>query len=97
MTSMSYALTPVQLPEGATIRREPPRPVASRQDNYDELFDFDMIFADVFVDQGMLVAVGAPPLNLEKEILEANYKLDGKKIAPPTIEQRSLCSVYLFQ
>ena len=96
MNSMSYELTPVNLPEGSELRREPPRPKARRQDNYDELFDYDMVFADVFVDRGELVAVGAPPLNLEKEILEASYRLDGRKIAPPIVEQRSLCAVYSF-
>ena len=96
MNSMSYELTPVNLPEGSELRREPPRPKASRQDNYDELFDYHMVFADVFVDRGELVAVGAPPLNLEKEILEASYRLDGRKIAPPIVEQRSLCAVYSF-
>ena len=96
MTSLYYDLKPINLPIESSVRREPPRPLESRQENYESLFDFKMLFADVIVDQGKLVAVGAPPLNLEQDLKEASYTLNGQKIGSPSIEHRSLCSVYHF-
>ena len=65
MKTQAYQLKPLNIPLEWSLKREPPRPVEHRQDNYEELFDYKMIFADIFVDDGKLVAVGAPPLNLE--------------------------------
>lgn len=96
MHSHLYKLNPCNLPGEARIERKPPRPLESRQENYEELFDYKMLFADVFVDEGKLVAVGAPPLNLEPLLTSATYTLNGNSIKAPEIEHRSLCSVYHF-
>lgn len=96
METSVYDLVPVCLPESSEYFRIPPRPKASQQENYQDLFDFRMLFADVFLDRGRLAAVGAPPLNLREGLANANYYLNGKAIKPPKIEDRSLCAVYLF-
>ena len=96
MKTQAYELKPLNIPLESSLRREPPRPVEHRQDNYEELFDYKMLFADIFVDNGKLVAVGAPPLNLEPLLDDATYLLNGSPIAKPVIEHRSLCAVYHF-
>lgn len=96
MKSTIFTLNPLEIPAGSSVRREAPRPVESRQENYEDLFDDRMIFADAFIDGGKLTAVGAPPLNLESEIQAATFYLNGVKIGQPTIEPKSLCAVYHF-
>lgn len=96
MNSHLYRLSPMILSDEDQIERQPPRPIESRQDNYEQLFDYKMLFADVFIDGEKLVAVGAPPLNLEPLLMKASFTLNGRAIAAPEIEHRSLCAVYHF-
>ena len=96
MNSHLYRLSPMVLSDEDQIERQPPRPLQSRQENYEQLFDYKMLFADVFVDEGKLVAVGAPPLNLEPLLRSASFTLNERAIAAPDIEHRSLCATYHF-
>lgn len=96
MKSTIFNLNSLEIPVDSKICREAPRPVESRQENYEDLFDDRMIFADVFIDGGKLTAVGAPPLNLVSELRASKFYLNGVEIGQPTIEPKSLCAVYHF-
>lgn len=92
----AWQMAEVVIPHSVEITRQPPRVPEEMQDNYLERFDHRMIFADVFVENGKLVAVGAPPLNLREQIVESAFFLNGEVIESPTIEDRALMVVYLF-
>lgn len=66
------------LPRSGRFHRNPPRPVELRQKNYDEKFDFDTVFTDVFKgtqDDGedVIFLNGPPLLNLRDPFLAGTY------------------------
>ncbi|MFD1330066.1 hypothetical protein [Mycoplana ramosa] len=68
-TSSNTALSPVLLSAFTTHRREATRPIAYRTDGFDEKFDDDVLFYDIFRRaDGMVTLLGPPLFNLAQFI-----------------------------
>jgi hypothetical protein len=77
--------TPVVLPEGSSLRRNPPRPVAQRQPGYLEKFDADTLFYDIFHGQHSVILSGPPLLNLKAEIDAAAFTTDSGEVVQASL------------
>jgi len=60
------------------LRREPPRPVAHREPGYEERYDFDTLFYDLFAaaDGRAILGITPPLLNCEPQIRAARFRRD---------------------
>jgi hypothetical protein len=61
------------------LRREPPRPIEDRLPGYEELFDFDTLFYDVFrtADPRQVMCLGPPLLNCGQALSRLIVRLPG--------------------
>ncbi len=69
------------------LRREPPRPASDRQPGYEDLFDHDTLFFDVFhsSDGRKIICLGPPLLNCEPFFADVQFRLnDGERTGPAT-------------
>lgn len=74
-------MSPVLMPEELGIKRIRPRPPEYRQETYNEEYDFNTLFYDVFLsqDRNEIVLAAPPLLNFKEHINEATIKLcDGE-------------------
>lgn len=55
------------------LKRVPPRQPIDRQKGYLDDFDFTTVFSDIFVRDGRVWMIGPPFLNLEADLLAANF------------------------
>lgn len=55
------------------LKRMPPRQPIDRQKRYLDDFDFTTVFSDIFVRDGRVWMIGPPFLNLEADLLAANF------------------------
>lgn len=55
------------------LKRMPPRQPIDRQKGYLDDFDFTTVFSDIFVRDGRVWMIGPPFLNLEADLLAANF------------------------
>lgn len=69
------------LPEGATTRREAPRPPELRQPGYMEDFDDDSLWFEVFAGRDGIHISGPPLLNLTSVLASAQWLLDGRDVS----------------
>lgn len=76
----------IYLQRGMELRRRPPRKPEDMQDSYLDLFDFDLLFGDVFQVEEHIVAIGPPLLNLEDAVAQAVWYIDGVQVPPRTIQ-----------
>jgi hypothetical protein len=74
--------TSFRIPTGEP-RRERPRAAELRGDDYDEKFDFDTLFYDVFRSRDEIIAVGPPLLNLREPVRRWRFDADGVPAAAP--------------
>ncbi|GAB3392763.1 hypothetical protein GCM10027568_20670 [Humibacter soli] len=74
----------VTIPASAP-HREPPRPIALRPLGYEDQFDSETLFFDVFRAGDQVVAMGPPLLNLETELPSWTFHSDGEPITRPAI------------
>jgi hypothetical protein len=67
MRSKVFAISPIILDPSLGLRRRSPRPHALRQPDFDERFDFDTLFYDVFrhPDSSRVLLIGPALYNLE--------------------------------
>ena len=74
---------------GVKKRREPPRPVEFRQPGYEDVFDYDTFFYDVFRDASSrrIIAIG-PPLHNFLGTFEQIHVSDGARRLDKTIMLR---------
>lgn len=73
----------VVLPTHGTLRRRSPRPPELQQSYYQDLFDSQTVFCDVFQSDGSVIMVGPPLLNLQDIFLSARYRIDGQSAGGP--------------
>lgn len=62
-------------------RREPPRPLSSRQPLYEERFDGSTLFYDIFRDGEDVEILGPPLLNLEAGMRPLSLRASGRRYA----------------
>lgn len=65
--------SPVRLPRFGSLRRNAPRPSSMRQRDYDQRFDSDTLFYDVFEAERGIRLVGPPLLNLRDAVNSASF------------------------
>jgi hypothetical protein len=67
MDSKIFSISPIVLDSGMGLRRESPRPQDQRQADFDDRFDFDTLFYDVFrhPDHSGVLMIGPALYNLE--------------------------------
>lgn len=78
MNIVDVNLSTIKLMEGYTLRI-PPREEKYQQQNYKQLFDYNTLFADIFMIDGAVELVGPPLLNLQPLFEKAKIFLDGKE------------------
>ena len=102
MGILIYQPTPVLIPEASTCRRD----FLSRRSTVDNTplteadyreYDSRTLFYDVFRcnDDGNVVAVGPPPVNLRNELQKLRITCDGRLIPHCKREYRNLCILEL--
>jgi hypothetical protein len=74
--------SPVRIPD-ASPRRQASRPADRRPVDYDEKFDADTLYYDVFRVGDRVLAMGPPLLNLESEVPGWRYAADGDVVNTP--------------
>ena len=79
IVSMLVHPSPVISPATSELRREPPRSVEQRQNNYDELFDDRTLFYDIYHTVEGVTLSGPPLLNLKDNVASAAIFVDGEK------------------
>lgn len=80
--SVNVHLSRLDLAPAQLLRRQPPRPVAERQPDYDLKFDFQTVFYDCFQDAedgDQIVCIGPPLSNLAAQVTPAITRAFGKR------------------
>ena len=73
----------LELPSGAAIRRDKPRPVERQGPNYAHQYDDTTLFYDVFQTADRVIAIGPPLFNLAALVTPDKLALDGR---PATLD-----------
>ena len=70
MTRHHITLSSCELSLDYDPLREPPRPIALRNENYEDKFDFTTLFYDCFWNtrQDAVIMIGPPPFNLRQDL-----------------------------
>ncbi|MDK4527990.1 hypothetical protein QG082_03855 [Kingella kingae] len=76
MNIINVNLSTIKLEENC-ILRIPPRKEEDQQENYKKLFDYNTLFADIFMIEDAVELIGPPLLNLEPIFKKARIFLDG--------------------
>lgn len=72
-------VSPVVIPSDLAVSRRAPRPLAKRQDDYTDRFDYKTIFYDIYLSGNRVVFSGPPLLNLDSAMRLARFSLFGRE------------------
>ena len=78
MECLMPEISSVYIPENLPVSRMAPRPAALRQPNYEERYDYKMLFADIFRYNDKIILSGPPLLNLKQIMETAKFYVDFK-------------------
>ena len=91
---------PLLISASCGVSRTPKRPLRFRDERFDEEFEHNVLFYDVFFDQDQeaILLCGPPMWNLEFEVKFAEYCLgDDARVGPIKLREMDRCSVCRLQ